>query len=164
VHVCGYGERFAQGHVHQPGHPVDERLAWCGDVCADVQHLHHGGLRLTWTCATTTLNAISFASPVVTVGLTGIRCLLAVPSWGCGTVSSAGITVTGSIHGTLNDTTQKLAVFSAGQGFTATATASCDGLTGFSGGGIAAATFGSTSAGTGNVTYSVTGSPSIWTS
>jgi hypothetical protein len=122
-----------------------------------------------WTCAPWTLNAISFASPVVTAGLTGIRCLLAVPSWGCGTVasgtvSSVGITVTGSAPATFNNSTQQLVVFSAGQALIATATASCDPVTGFIGGGTARATFGSTSAATGNVTYVVFGSPSIWTS
>jgi hypothetical protein len=130
------------------------------------------GFSWTWTCAPgTNLNAISFASPVITVGLSAINCKIAVPSQGCGTVASGtvstvGITITGSVTGTFTNSAQKLVVFSNGsnQNLTAAATASCDGITGFSGGGVARATFGSTSAGTGNVTYTVTGSPSIWTS
>jgi hypothetical protein len=130
------------------------------------------GFPHTVTCSpTTNLNAISFVAPVVTVGLTGIRCLLAVPALGCGTVASGtvatvGITVTGSLTGSFNNSFQKLVVNSNGsnQNLSATATASCDGITGFSGGGTPAANFGSTSAATGNVTYTVTGSPSIWLS
>jgi hypothetical protein len=171
MHGCGYGQRLAQGHAHQPGHSIDERLARCGDVHADVHLVHLGGLPPhSDRVPTTTLNAISSGSSML-IGLTGIRCLLAVPSLGCGTVASGtvstvGITVTGSLTGTFNNSTQKLVVFSNGsnQPLTATATASCDAITGFAGGGSALATFGSTSAGTGDITYSVTGSPSIWTS
>jgi hypothetical protein len=130
------------------------------------------GFSATVTCANgTTLNANSFAGTTVTGGLSAISCRIAVPSLGCGTVASGtvstvGITVTGSVAGTFDNSTQKLVVHSNGsnQGLSATAAANCDGVTGFSGGGTAAANFGSTSAGTGNVTYTVTGSPSIWTS
>jgi hypothetical protein len=54
---------------------------------------------MTVTCATTNLNALSWAAGVTTGSLTGVSCRITAVTAGCGTTASTGITLIGSLSG-----------------------------------------------------------------
>jgi hypothetical protein len=125
-----------------------------------------GGSPAAVNCTAASLNAVSQTGASQTNGnLSSISCKIA--GGGCGafsagpprTVTTAGITVTGTVQSTYDNGTHLLTVLAAGQSLTASslASAGCDTLTGWvSGPRVWSATFGSNTTPIGNLIYTVT--------
>jgi hypothetical protein len=77
------------------------------------------GQPATVTCASTNLNALSWAAGVTTGSLTGVSCRITAVTAGCGTTPSTGITVTGSLSGgNYDNATTALTIPTTGQSLT----------------------------------------------
>jgi hypothetical protein len=107
--------------------------------------------------STGVLNAQNFASPITSGQLSGIDCVIVKTSGACGnatTFTGGGITVTGTVQGTYNNSTRQLTVSQSGQNLHASWSAT--GCLQGTGTGSATGSFANAS-GT-DLTYTITGS------
>jgi hypothetical protein len=129
--------------------PTNAGPTWAGaaTLTPAFANCNVAGITAVVACAATNLNAVSYATPVVTGNLTGVNCRITVPSSGCGVGAPAvtgGITVTGSVPADYNNTAFQLTVKATGQSLNATWAPGCKATMGTSPG---TAVFGTATAG-----------------